>query len=77
MNTQPRNLLRRLARRLAAALIATAICLGPFGCADIKIDARNLRIPGLTAAGSDAEEEEPGDGSGSETFGDLRCRARF
>ena len=77
MNAQPRKLLRRLARGLVSALLALAVCLGPVGCADIKIDAGNLKIPGLTAADPGAEGEKPADVSGVKTFGDVRYRVEF
>jgi hypothetical protein len=77
MNTQLRRLLKTLARGLAVALIALAVCLGSVGCAYVKINASDVRIPGLTGGGSGAEEEGPGDESGLETSGDLRCRVGF
>jgi len=77
MNTQPRRLLKRMIPALGVALIALAVCLGPSGCADIKIDASHFRIPGLTAAETGAEGEEPADVSEVRPFGDVRYRVGF
>ena len=77
MNVQPRRLSKTLGWGLVVALVALAVCLGPVGCADIKIDAKDLRIPGLTAAGPAAEGEKPADVSGVKTFGDVRYRVEF